>query len=189
MSPRLAGDDRHAPTRDLLALREALAWNAAELGADPAGWDCPAQTAAYLSTRLADLDREIGRRERLRDHPLAPAWPERTAEVEAIRERVDLVALIERDAAVAFVRCGAQLRAFCPFPDHPARSAGFAVHPTKKLWHCFGCGRGGDCFSFVQEWLGVAFPAAVDLLAREAGIDRPAPSRPNRPQRGVAYVG
>ena len=61
------------------------------------------------------------------------------------------------------------------------------VNSELRLWHCHGCLKGGDCFSFVMEWLGVAFPTAVDMLAREAGVERPA--RPAfRPARRVVVV-
>ena len=110
-------------------------------------------------------------------------------DVDAVRERVDLAALIERDAAVRFVRVGAQLRAACPFPDHADREPSFYVHPGKRLWICRGCGRGGDAFTFVMDWLGVAFTTALDLLAREAGVAPSPAARPSRARTGVGRVG
>jgi DNA primase len=44
------------------------------------------------------------------------------------------------------------------------------VHPEKQIWHCFGCGKGGDVFSFLQEMEGLDFPEALKLLAERAGV-------------------
>lgn len=175
---------RYVPTADLLAALECSRWDAAEAASNAADNDL-----AFLAVVIADTEAELARRERLRSHPLAPAWPDRRAELDAIRERIDLVAFVERWAAVRFRRVGRQLRAYCPFPDHPAHSPGFVVNPDKQLWHCFGCLRGGDVFSFAEAWYGLSFPAVVDLLAREAGIERPAVASRPRSDRPRVRVG
>lgn len=56
----------------------------------------------------------------------------------------------------------------CPF--HSEKTPSFSVNPSKGLFYCFGCGKGGDVFSFVQEHEGMSFPEAVRYLARKAGI-------------------
>ncbi len=56
----------------------------------------------------------------------------------------------------------------CPF--HSDRRPSLSVTPEKRLWHCFGCGRGGDVFNFIMEAEGLLFPQAVKKLAFELGI-------------------
>ena len=57
----------------------------------------------------------------------------------------------------------------CPF--HDERSPSFSVDPTEKLYHCFGCGVGGDVIKFVEEKEGLAFPDAVEALADRYGVE------------------
>lgn len=65
-------------------------------------------------------------------------------------------------------RKGANYWACCPF--HEEKSASFAIHPEKQIYHCFGCGKGGDVLSFVMEYEKVDYPEAIRLLAAKAGI-------------------
>jgi len=64
----------------------------------------------------------------------------------------------------------------CPF--HAEKSPSFAVHPTKQIYHCFGCQVGGDVFKFVMEMEKVAFPEAIRIVAEKCGIA--VPSAPER---------
>lgn len=66
-------------------------------------------------------------------------------------------------------RQGARYTGLCPF--HEERSPSFSVHAEEKLYHCFGCGVGGDLFDFVSETEGIDFPAAVELLAERYGVE------------------
>ena len=66
---------RDTPTADLLAARECVAWDRADVAHDPAGWDFPEQTAAFLAVTAEAIEAELTRRERLRAHPLAPPGP------------------------------------------------------------------------------------------------------------------
>lgn len=187
---------RHLATSDLRAAKEITAYDRADLAADPSGWEFPEQTATYLALVAAAVDAELARRERLRNHPLAPAWAEGGRDdLDAIRARVDLPALIEKYAPVTLCRAGRQLRGRCPLHLGQAPDD-FAVNPQKQLWHCFGCLKGGDAFSFVEAYLGLGFAAAVGFLANETGVERPlrrphgAPmTRPNRRREGVIRVG
>lgn len=163
---------RDLSTLNLLAARECTGWDRADLATDPAGWDYPDQSAAYLALAADAIEAELARRERLRAHPLAPSWPQGRDDLDAIRQAIDLPALIEKYAPVRFHRAGRQVRSRCPFHDG-ASDTSLAVNPDEAVWHCFGCLKGGDCFSFVEALLGLDFPAAVDFLAREAGIERP----------------
>ena len=66
-------------------------------------------------------------------------------------------------------RQGVRYTGLCPF--HDERSPSFSVHSTDKLYHCFGCGVGGDLFDFVMATENVDFPAAVELLADRYGVE------------------
>ena len=58
--------------------------------------------------------------------------------------------------------------AVCPF--HQEKTPSLSLDPARGLYHCFGCGKGGDVFTFVQETQGLDFNESVELLARQAGI-------------------
>ncbi|MBI3606673.1 MAG: DNA primase [Nitrospirae bacterium] len=89
--------------------------------------------------------------------------------LQTIRERVDLVDLVE--SYVALKRTGQNAVGLCPF--HTEKRPSFTVSASKQLFHCFGCGAGGDLFSFVMQRETISFPEAVQLLARKAGVALP----------------
>src|SRR6202158_6594777 len=68
-------------------------------------------------------------------------------------------------------KSGQNFTALCPF--HEEKSPSFAVHPTKQIYHCFGCGKGGDVFKFVMEMEKCAFPEAIRIVAEKCGIAVP----------------
>lgn len=72
-------------------------------------------------------------------------------------------------AYVSLKRAGRSLKGLCPF--HKEKTPSFSVVPDKQIFHCFGCGAGGDVFKFVQMRENVDFPDAISVLARRAGID------------------
>lgn len=88
------------------------------------------------------------------------------ADLDRVREATDLVELISEVTTVK--RSGRSFMAVCPF--HQEKSPSMSVDRARGLYHCFGCGKGGDVFSFVQETQGVGFGDAVELLAAKAGI-------------------
>ncbi len=164
---------RYLPTLELLAAKEVAAWDRADIAADPAGWDFAEESAAFLALVAERVDAELARRERLRNHPLAPTWAEGGRdELDAIRAAVDLPALIEQYAPVTLYRAGRQLRGRCPLHLGQAPDD-LAVSVEKQVFFCFGCLKGGDCFSFIEAWLGLDFADAVRFLADEAGVERP----------------
>ncbi|MFQ5830383.1 MAG: DNA primase [Candidatus Methylomirabilia bacterium] len=93
--------------------------------------------------------------------------------LDEIRSRVDVVDLIGQ--FVNLRRAGENWKGLCPF--HAEKTPSFTVNPKKGIFHCFGCGVGGDAFGFVIRQDRLSFPEAVKALARRAGVDLPAQSR------------
>src|SRR3954463_11212282 len=81
---------------------------------------------------------------------------------EKVRDAVDFAELV--GAKTELKRSGTQrMTGLCPF--HEERTPSFGIDPVAKLYHCFGCGKGGDVFSFVMETEGLDFGAARESLA------------------------
>jgi DNA primase len=89
--------------------------------------------------------------------------------LEEIRRRTDLVQLVGR--RVKLVRKGREMWGCCPF--HQEKSASFKVSNERRLYKCFGCGKGGDAFKWLIETEGLSFPESVEKLAGEAGVELP----------------
>lgn len=100
---------------------------------------------------------------------------------EEIKAKLDIVDLIRE--YLPLKAAGTNFQALCPF--HSEKSPSFLVSSDKQIWHCFGCDRGGDIFSFIMEKEGLNFPEAVRFLAPKAGVsigqyDKQAYSKRNR---------
>ncbi len=91
--------------------------------------------------------------------------------VERVREATDIVEII--GAHVSLKPAGSRLAGLCPF--HQEKTPSFHVNPQLQFYHCFGCGAGGDVFTFVMEHEKMSFPEALRFLAEKAGI--PVPER------------
>jgi DNA primase len=86
-----------------------------------------------------------------------------------IRERTDIVQIIGEH--VRLIPSGRSYKALCPL--HKEKTPSFHVVPDKQIYHCFGCGKGGDVFSFLMELEHFTFPEAVKYLAAKAGVSIP----------------
>jgi len=89
--------------------------------------------------------------------------------LERIRDATDIVALVSE--YLPLKKSGRSFKALCPF--HEDKDPSFSVNPERQSFYCFGCGKGGDVFTFVMEQDSVSFPEAVEMLARKAGVDIP----------------
>lgn len=65
---------------------------------------------------------------------------------------------------------GAGFMGRCPFPDHQEKTASFSMSETKQVYHCFGCKKSGNIFTFLRDYNGMNFPEALEYLADRAGI-------------------
>jgi DNA primase len=86
--------------------------------------------------------------------------------VEEIKAKLDVADIIS--TYITLNSTGSNLKARCPF--HNEKTASFMVSREKQIWHCFGCGKGGDIFTFIQEYEGLSFSEAIKLLAEKANV-------------------
>ncbi|HFC36062.1 MAG TPA: DNA primase [Candidatus Moranbacteria bacterium] len=84
-----------------------------------------------------------------------------------IKARLNIVDLI--GDYVQLQKAGSGWKARCPF--HNEKTPSFSVNEEKQFWHCFGCGKGGDAFSFLMEIEGLEFREALEKLAERTGVD------------------
>ncbi len=89
--------------------------------------------------------------------------------IEEIRTKNDIVNVIS--GYVKLQRKGASYFGLCPF--HQEKSPSFSVSPSKQIYYCFGCGAGGNVYTFLQQYENYSFPEAVKALAERAGVNLP----------------
>ncbi|MCR4284285.1 MAG: DNA primase [Parcubacteria group bacterium] len=90
-----------------------------------------------------------------------------SSNVDQIKSRLSITDLI--GSYIKLYKAGANFKVVCPF--HNEKTPSFFISPTRESWHCFGCNRGGDIFSFVMEIEGVDFLEALKMLALRAGVE------------------
>ncbi|MFH1088752.1 MAG: DNA primase [Patescibacteria group bacterium] len=88
-------------------------------------------------------------------------------QLEEIRRKVDIVEFIGQ--YLPLKKAGRNYRSICPF--HSDKDPSLMVSPDKQIWHCFGCGAGGDVFGFLMKKEGLEFPEALAQLADRAGVE------------------
>src|SRR5712691_3729588 len=106
-----------------------------------------------------------------------------------VKQQADIVRVVGE--YVQLKKAGQNFRGLCPF--HSEKTPSFNVHPTRQIYHCFGCGKGGDVFSFVMEVEKCEVPDAVRLVAEKSGIAVPrakerSPQERKQNQQRSAFV-
>ena len=89
--------------------------------------------------------------------------------IDEVRSRNDIVDVVS--SYVKIQKKGANYMGLCPF--HAEKSPSFSVSPGKQLFHCFGCGVGGDVITFIRQYENYSFNEALALLAKRANIELP----------------
>lgn len=91
--------------------------------------------------------------------------------IDDLKDRADLIRIIEPYAPLK--KKGANWMACCPF--HQEKTPSFSVNPQKGFYKCFGCGKGGNAFTFLMEMEGLNFPEAIQRVAEISGVPLPEP--------------
>jgi DNA primase len=87
-------------------------------------------------------------------------------DVAQVREKIDIVSLLSE--YIPLKKIGRNFTTNCPF--HNEKTPSFVVSPERQIWHCFGCGKGGDAFTFLMEYENMEFPESLRLLAKKVGV-------------------
>ena len=89
--------------------------------------------------------------------------------IEQVRDAADIVEIVQQ--YFPLTKAGKDFKARCPF--HEDKAPSFYVVPDKQIYHCFGCGAGGNVFNFLMQYENLTFRDALEMLARRYGIDLP----------------
>lgn len=89
--------------------------------------------------------------------------------IDQILDRLDIVEVVSE--YIHLKKVGRSFKTRCPF--HNEKTPSFIVSPDKQIYHCFGCGAGGNAIGFVMEYEKMNFPEAVTMLAGKAGVELP----------------
>jgi hypothetical protein len=163
---------RDLPMVALLASKEAIEVDLAEIDQYPDHWDFPSGSAEVLRVQLAKVNAQLRRRQRIALPPIENGRPD----AEDVKAQVDITLVIERYTSLR--KAGRTYRGKCPVHDGVSDGS-LAVYPESQSFYCFGCGIGGDVFDFLMWAAGCqSFPNAIELACIEAGIPRAIPSLP-----------
>jgi DNA primase len=91
--------------------------------------------------------------------------------IERVAEGNNLVSIISQYTQLK--SSGAGFMGRCPFPDHAEKTPSFSVSEMKQLYHCFGCKKKGNIFTFLKDYNGMSFPESIEYLANRANITMP----------------
>jgi hypothetical protein len=168
-------------TRTLLDWEEAWTWHRCSAVAE-----ADERSVAFCDLELSLIRRELGRRQKLRHMPGAPAWPETQnlalrARLQGVKDLLPLAPFCETNGGL-FRRSdsGGITRACCPLPDHHDDTPSFRIEGQR--WHCFGCNRGGDVFDLAMALWGYTQLYPVLLLMEQGlGIEPPKEAVPDKP--------
>ena len=90
-----------------------------------------------------------------------------SGDAERVKEGIQIVDFLR--GYLDLKPAGRNFRALCPF--HQEKTPSFMVSPERRMWHCFGCGQGGDAIKFLMLYEGIEFPEALEMLAERAGVE------------------
>ena len=104
-------------------------------------------------------------------------------ETELIKEKLNIADFLR--GYLTLSPAGKNFKALCPF--HQEKTPSFIVSPDRQMWHCFGCGEGGDIFKFLMRYENMEFPEALRFLAERAGITLRSINPREQREFGVLY--
>ncbi|OYZ23653.1 MAG: DNA primase [Bdellovibrio sp. 28-41-41] len=95
--------------------------------------------------------------------------------IDQVQDANNLVDIISQYTQLK--QSGSGLMGRCPFPDHKEKTPSFSVSEAKQVYHCFGCQKSGNIFTFLNQYQGMSFPQSMEYLADRAGIALPKESQ------------
>ena len=104
-------------------------------------------------------------------------------DVDLIKQKLDLVEFLR--GYLNLLPAGKNFKALCPF--HQEKTPSFVVSPERGIWHCFGCGEGGDIVKFAMKYENLEFPEALRFLAEKAGVSIGTMNPAEQKEFGILY--
>lgn len=102
--------------------------------------------------------------------------------IDQILDRVDIAEIIA--GYIPLKKNGRNFKTNCPF--HNEKTPSFVVSPEKQIYHCFGCGEGGNAIGFVMKYESMEFPEAIKVLAERAGVELPRYKKENNEEESLS---